>query len=387
MFAFGSQAHVLDTNFAPLVPLAKEARGRDWYMIVQPEHASETAKRSYLKRYLPKWAVLRQRRDSETSDAFEARSKRFELYTILLEGLVNDSESVKSFVKCPRAKTGYEATFQVMFRKDTSSAMAIQSLVPNGSRIAKPASGSFASIACNVKAVKPLRDFLTAWAGVQSDALTGVVLKQLGRSEVLNSHVQLEHGEGNSGLTATGVIPWSTDTTLRNLTSSIEGSNIDGGQIALPLPIATQAPYILSAKLQSRGTRCIFAVGQPVDTEAVQIESGPRQRIFSAKLDLSRVAGSPDSGVGVKELLGMLEELYNENVTGVPAYVKVVPQPIDSVLPMLAGKGDWTATLDIDVVNRRGLRVRLKVGRELYGLWGARKRLSKRSRERSLGDD
>jgi hypothetical protein len=391
MFAFGSQEHVLNTNFEPLIPLAREARGKDWYMIVQPENASDDARRAYLKRYLPKWAVLRQRQDDEGSATYEARSKRFGLYTTALEAMVHDSESVKWAVQTARAKTGYEMTFQVVFRKRTPAALAMQAIVPRTSRLVQHPKETLVSIASNINTTPVLRDFLIAWSGIQEDSLAAIIMEQAGRAEVVNSHIHLTNDSETGRVVASGFIPWSADTSFRKVNPSIEESDFEADQITIRLPLPTETPYVITGKRQQKGTRCAFAIGQPLDTSGTRPEMGPRQRIFSAKLDLSDVAASPDNSAAARELLTLLEERYSASITDVtgplPSFIKVAPQPFESVLPMLADEGDWTATLDIDVVNRRGLRLSLKVGRELFGLWGARKRLSKRSRARSLGDD
>ena len=382
LFAYGSGGSALRADFKPLAPLAREARGKDWYMVVQPQHAPDEAKRAFLKRYVPRWAMLMQKRDKEDDATHKSRYAEYDLYRAVLNALVRDSESVKCAIQAPREKSGYSVDAEFIFKKGTTSAAGIQALVPRRSRIGVHPDGVLASIACSVVLPQQVREVFKATSGISDDSLLAILIDQAARSETLNSHLQIRWNPKSSALTASGEIPWSPDYRLADIAVILDDGVVDSDRLVFPISLGEDAPYRVTASLHRKKTACRFSVAQQIEAEdapTTRTEGGRQGRIFSGRLDLTVLAQSTEPSGDLMRLLELLENAYHTSATtvpGRPAAQGIAPAPAKSLLPKLSGIGDWTAQFDVDVVGKRGLRIRLRIGRELYGLLQARKRQS-----------
>jgi hypothetical protein len=372
----------------PLAALAKEARGKDWYMMVRPQHASGDAKAAFLKRYFPQWEMLMQRRDSEGHTTHDIRYAKFDLYRSVLQGLAEDTQSLKCWFRSPRDDAGYQVDFEVAFIKGSKSAKAIRSLVPPRSRIVGHPEDALASIACNACLPDKVKSLLQASVPVLNSSLLGILAQQAADSEVLNGHLNVQNLSGSSSLVATGQFPWLPAKRLEDIAAILDEATVEKRKLTFPSPIGIgEVPYVVSAHLKNRSTRCDFSIEQtPSEAPPRTDKVGSPRTLLSAYVNFKTLAS--DSGNGdARQLLELFEKVYDSHITTVTGVdsVTVRPQEMKSVLPMLSGEGDWTARLSVVVIGNRGLRIRLRVGRELYGLFDARMRRSRDARKRSLG--
>lgn len=387
VFAFGDES-VLKADLKPLVPLARKAEGKDWLMLVQPQYASADARRAFLKRYVPRWSMMMQQRDGEADRSHQARRGEFGLYRAILEGLVEDAESLLWAIRSPRAKSGYEVDFSVAFKKGSESARVIESLRPRNDRIFAHDNNAILSVASCVALPEVAREFMRASSEVSEDKLLKSVLAGLSGADVLRARVKVAAEEEHGEFIVVGELPWSPDQPLSEPGAVLDAVSVTANRMAFPVAVGQKAnSYKGVAKLKNNRSMCEFSISARPEEAKLPRQFGSKRRLFSVRVDLSSLAKSSDTSNDAMQILEWLEKRYHTDITSLEGvdWVKPIPQTMVSVLSMLEGPGDWTAAFDVDLVGTRGLRMRLRVGRELYGLIDARKRHSREARRRSLG--
>ncbi len=390
------------------------AEDADWQMLVKPKYASSAAKQRFLDYYTAPWNVQMQQRDGELTAQHALRKAQYSVYADSLTNMVDDIEDFKWTIKFPQDDRPYTSEIDVQIRPDSGLAKLVRELRPARRKEFARRSSDFAAGFINVNLPESIQsglDSAIANSSVGSSRL-GAILQQTVKSGRLDARLGI--GCDPDGRPVLNADMWVDAIEMRadELAASLGGTVIDDVNVTIPVSgTLCREPVddirLITAVANNRmhlhvhqqdpeheqNTGVISQADDQTDGNSVKSKAINENTVFHLEMDLSNIPNGKDN-IQLAEIVRKLERVYQTSTILESDDEELhfllnkgmisIPQPV-SVVDRLAPEGDWTLKCTVNI-SRSGdvVQFRMRAGRELYGLYWARKWYTQKAIEKML---
>ena len=401
-------------SLSTAVDWLKNTGDADWQMRVKPEFASSAARERFLGYYSAPWKVQMQQRDGELTAQHALRKAQYSVYADSLTHMVDDIEDLKWTIKFPQDDRPYTSEIDVQIRPDSGLAKLVRELRPARRKEFARRSSDFAAGFISVMLPESIQsglDSAIANSSVASSKL-GAILQQTFKSDRLDARLGI--GCDSDGRPLLNADMWVNAIEMRadELAASLGGTVIDGVNVAIPVSGTLYREPVDDIRLITAATDnrlrlhvhqmdseqdpnmgFVSTADDEGDGNSVKSKAISDNTVFHFEMDLSNIPNGKDN-IQLAEVVRKLERIYqtktilgsdDQELQFVLNRGRVsIPQPVP-VWDRLASEGDWTLKCTVNI-SRSGdvVQFRVRVGRELYGLYWARQWYTQKAIEKLL---
>lgn len=387
--AWGGERHVFQAPFSQLSSVAEKGRGHDWCLFAAPSSVPARFREAFLRLVEIQTGVILQQRDNELPEDYAIRRIVTEQFYSLVRQGISDIDELVFYMDEPTSEAGFRAHLDMKIASKSDLSMLIRDLRGRGTSVVQFDSETLVAFNASLGIPGPWKNSLRTTVSSSSLRETPVAaaLLRLIDNGSLDAGVTVKSDSHGIPSVDASLMMDLSSAELSWLASLLKGALLTEDIYEIPGPTEFKGErfpdYQLTCSrdddrlhVQARlrePTSNAARNSPPVDNTATQ-----QTNVLALKVDLHSLANfEPDSAA--TKLLIQAERMY-QYVVGKqnPMMLRFRgAEPLDeftSLASRIQGDGDWTLQLNIycDSDGER-LVADCKVGRELYGLFLARR--------------